>query len=232
MRRGCRRAGNGPCSAGCGTRPPARPRSARPPSSAEQRGRLLRGPLTSLRQSRLRRSARSIGRCSIGITTPTTSVCCFVIFRSGASECSTSAAVREGFAIRLAQLSDKVDAMDRSERMITAAKQRTPPGVNCVLGDVVVDDLPARDYDAIVSITALHHMPLEVVLPRLADALRPGGVLTAIALPRGRPEARMADRDCRRNRTSSLGRSVPLRGERSVSERAIRRSLTTAECLS
>jgi hypothetical protein len=35
-----------------------------------------------------------------------------------------------------------------------------------------------------VSISALHHAPLEEVLPRLAGALRPGGVLAAVALPR------------------------------------------------
>jgi SAM-dependent methyltransferase len=39
-------------------------------------------------------------------------------------------------------------------------------------------------YDAIVSVSALHHTPLPEVLPRLAGALRPGGVLAAAALPR------------------------------------------------
>ena len=36
----------------------------------------------------------------------------------------------------------------------------------------------------IVSISALHHTPLDEVVPRLAGALRPGGVLVAAALPR------------------------------------------------
>lgn len=88
------------------------------------------------------------------------------------------------FAAQLAQRSDQVDAVDRSERMIAAATQRTPENVNCVLADVLVDGLPARDYDAIVSISALHHMRLDAALPRLADALRPGGVLAVVALPR------------------------------------------------
>ncbi|MCA0296011.1 MAG: class I SAM-dependent methyltransferase [Actinobacteria bacterium] len=89
-----------------------------------------------------------------------------------------------GFATRLARRGLSVDAVDCSERMIERARQRTPPSVNCVLGDVVTDDLSGRDYDAVVSVAALHHMPLEVVLPRLADALRPGGILAAVALPR------------------------------------------------
>jgi trans-aconitate methyltransferase len=89
-----------------------------------------------------------------------------------------------GFAVQLAQRSDHVDAVDRSAAMIAEARRRTPANVNCVQADVLTDGLPATNYDAIVSISALHHMPLETVLPQLADALRPGGVLAAIALPR------------------------------------------------
>lgn len=88
------------------------------------------------------------------------------------------------FAVRLAQRSRQVDAIDRSAEMIAKAERRAPGNVNCLLGDILVDPLPSRDYDAIVSITALHHMPLEEALPRLADSLLPGGVLVAVALPR------------------------------------------------
>jgi SAM-dependent methyltransferase len=88
------------------------------------------------------------------------------------------------FAARLAQRSKQVDAVDRCAAMIEEAKRRTPDNVNCVLADVLVDALPSKDYDAIFSITALHHMPLQDALPVLADALRPGGVLAAVALPR------------------------------------------------
>jgi SAM-dependent methyltransferase len=59
-----------------------------------------------------------------------------------------------------------------------------PTTVTCVLADVLRDPLPEARYDAIVSMSALHHMQLEQVLPRLASALRPGGVLAAAALPR------------------------------------------------
>jgi SAM-dependent methyltransferase len=91
------------------------------------------------------------------------------------------------FAAQLAQRSKQVDAVDRSAAMIEEAKRRTPDNVNCVLADVLVDALPSRDYDAIFSITALHHMPLQDALLVLADALRPGGVLAAVALPRPDP---------------------------------------------
>jgi SAM-dependent methyltransferase len=88
------------------------------------------------------------------------------------------------FAARLARRSEQVDAVDRSTEMIDEARRRTPHNVNCVLADMLADPLPGKDYDAIFSISALHHMPLQDALPVLAAALRPGGVLAAIALPR------------------------------------------------
>lgn len=91
------------------------------------------------------------------------------------------------FAAKLAQRSEQVDALDRSAEMIEEAKRRTPANVNCVAADVLTDPLPGRDYDAIVSVSALHHMPLQDALPVLADALSPGGVVAAVDLPREIP---------------------------------------------
>src|SRR6266536_1888861 len=79
------------------------------------------------------------------------------------------------FAAELASRAGHVDALDRSPAMIEAARQMTPANVTCILGDVMRDPLPAEPYDAIVSVSALH---------RLSLALRPGGVLAAVALPR------------------------------------------------
>ncbi|WP_063045516.1 class I SAM-dependent methyltransferase [Nocardia pseudovaccinii] len=88
------------------------------------------------------------------------------------------------FAGELARRAEHVDAIDRSAVMIDAAQQAVPENVRCILGDVLEQPLPDRTYDAIVSISTLHHMPLEEVLPVLARALRPGGVIAAVALPR------------------------------------------------
>jgi SAM-dependent methyltransferase len=88
------------------------------------------------------------------------------------------------FAARLALRSEQVDAVDRSVEMIEEARRRTPGNVNCVLADVLGDPLPGKDYDAVFSVTALHHMPLQDALVVLAEVLRPGGVLAAVALPR------------------------------------------------
>jgi 2-polyprenyl-3-methyl-5-hydroxy-6-metoxy-1,4-benzoquinol methylase len=88
------------------------------------------------------------------------------------------------FAIRLAERAGRVDAVDRSAAMIEAARRAVPANVTCLQGDVAEMTLPAGAYDAITSISALHHLSLPTVLPRLGQALRPGGLLVAIALHR------------------------------------------------
>jgi SAM-dependent methyltransferase len=88
------------------------------------------------------------------------------------------------FAARLADRAGRVDAVDKSAVMIEAARRRVPANVSCIESDVMGLPLPAAHYDAIVSITALHHLPVEGALRHLARALRPGGVLAAVVLPR------------------------------------------------
>ena len=68
--------------------------------------------------------------------------------------------------------------------MIAVAQRRVPDNVNCVLGDLAHLPLPAGGYDAITTISTLHPVELAEVLPRLTDALRPGGVPAAISLHR------------------------------------------------
>jgi SAM-dependent methyltransferase len=87
-------------------------------------------------------------------------------------------------ATKLAVRARRVDALDRDPAMIELARVRAPSNVDCLLADVMVTDLPVGHYDAIVSMSTLHHLPLESALLRLAQALRPGGVLAVVALPR------------------------------------------------
>ncbi len=96
------------------------------------------------------------------------------------------------FAARLAQRASRVDALDRSPGMIDQARRAVPGNVTCLLGDAATVPLPDAAYDAVTSVSALHHLDLCVVLPRLAAALRPGGLLIGVALhrldvPRGLP---------------------------------------------
>ncbi|RJK94874.1 class I SAM-dependent methyltransferase [Vallicoccus soli] len=87
-------------------------------------------------------------------------------------------------AVRLARRGARVDALDVDPGMVAAARARVPPSVRVVRADVLRDPLPGTGYDAVVSVSALHHLPLDLALPRLARSLRPGGVLVAVALPR------------------------------------------------
>ena len=101
------------------------------------------------------------------------------------------------FAARLAERANQVDALDRSPAMIAEARRTVPANVTCLLGDAATADLPADAYDVVTSISALHHMDLPTVLPRLAAALRPGGLLIAVShhrleIPRGLPAEAMS----------------------------------------
>jgi SAM-dependent methyltransferase len=88
------------------------------------------------------------------------------------------------FAARLAGRAAHVDAVDRSPAMVAIARARVPAAVTVIEADVLDVPLPSSGYDVVTSICALHHMPLEPALERLAGALRPGGVLAVVGLPR------------------------------------------------
>jgi SAM-dependent methyltransferase len=87
-------------------------------------------------------------------------------------------------AARLAERAEHVDALDVDAEMVKAAKALVPANVTCWQADIIKDYLPPAFYDAIVSVSALHHVDLQPALVRCADALRPGGVIVAIALPK------------------------------------------------
>jgi trans-aconitate methyltransferase len=88
-------------------------------------------------------------------------------------------------ARKLAASVPHVDGLDRSAEMIEAARRDAPPNVVLSVGDALTFDPPPGSYDAVLSSAVLHHLPLAEALPRMAGWLRPGGVLAAVALPRG-----------------------------------------------
>ena len=88
------------------------------------------------------------------------------------------------FAARLAARARHVDAIDRAAHMVVLARERVPANVDVRVDDVSTAHLPAAHYDVVTSISVLHHVELTQVLPRLAEALRPGGLLIAVALPK------------------------------------------------
>ena len=84
----------------------------------------------------------------------------------------------------LAGRATRVDAVDRSPAMVAPARARVPANVRVIEADVLDLALPPGGYDAVVSVSVLHQMPLEEALRVLAAAVRPGGVLAVVALPR------------------------------------------------
>jgi 2-polyprenyl-3-methyl-5-hydroxy-6-metoxy-1,4-benzoquinol methylase len=87
-------------------------------------------------------------------------------------------------ASQLATGAGHVDAIDRDPAMIAVARSTAPDNVDYLLGDVMDYPLATESYDVIVSMAALHHLPLRPALRHFAAALRPGGILAAVAHPR------------------------------------------------
>jgi len=69
----------------------------------------------------------------------------------------------------------RVTGIDLSPEMIALARRRAPHAA-LVLADFMTWPAPAR-FDCVVSIATLHHLPFEPALARMAQLLRPGGVL-------------------------------------------------------
>jgi 2-polyprenyl-3-methyl-5-hydroxy-6-metoxy-1,4-benzoquinol methylase len=88
-------------------------------------------------------------------------------------------------ARRLAADVPHVEGFDASPVMIEEARRSAPPNLDLQVADALTVQLPLGAYDAVVSSAVLHHLPLAEALPRMAGWLRPGGVLAALALPRG-----------------------------------------------
>ena len=73
----------------------------------------------------------------------------------------------------------RVVALDVSPRMIALARTRTPRehDIEYRIANVMTGALPARTFDVVVSVNVVHHLRLSSVVPRLADAVAPGGML-------------------------------------------------------
>ena len=93
--------------------------------------------------------------------------------------CGAGALTRE-----LARWVVRVDALDRDPGMVALARAGAPGNLTVLEADALTVDLPAGGYDAVLSLSSLHHLPTAPALVRMAGWLRPGGVLAAVALPR------------------------------------------------
>jgi SAM-dependent methyltransferase len=88
------------------------------------------------------------------------------------------------FSRLLSKRFEKVIATDLSPNMIEVAKQRSGQFLNLdfQVADIIQWEPTAEQFDAIVSIATLHHLPIETLLPNLKAALKPGGRLIILDL--------------------------------------------------
>jgi len=98
--------------------------------------------------------------------------------------CGTGAFVR-----LLARRVEHVLALDLSPQMIRLAQERSASYANIDfrVADVLSLEFPPEQFDCIVSIATLHHLPMEDILSKLKTALAVNGTLIVLDLYQARP---------------------------------------------
>jgi ubiquinone/menaquinone biosynthesis C-methylase UbiE len=88
------------------------------------------------------------------------------------------------FSRLLADRFDRVEAIDFSPEMVARASAHpiSQPNLHYTCADFLVHAYPPASFDCVVSIAALHHLPLPQALARMADVLKPGGRLLVLDL--------------------------------------------------
>lgn len=88
-----------------------------------------------------------------------------------------------------AKRSSRVLALDVSPEMIRIAKERSRayPNIDFRVADAVAWEYPIEQYDCVVSIATLHHLPFEEMLEKMKSALKGEGTLLVLDL--FRPES-------------------------------------------
>ncbi|MCA1557885.1 MAG: methyltransferase domain-containing protein [Acidobacteria bacterium] len=90
-----------------------------------------------------------------------------------------------GFARLLAAHSESVLALDLSPEMIRIARTQQSKelaNIDFQVADVVSSELPDDEFDCIVSVTTMHHLPFASVLSKMKRALKPSGVILILDL--------------------------------------------------
>jgi ubiquinone/menaquinone biosynthesis C-methylase UbiE len=89
------------------------------------------------------------------------------------------------FARRLRRSVPHVTAIDVDPDSIALARAHEPPGdIEYVVGDFLAYPFAPGSFDFVACIAALHHMDARAALRRMAEVLRPGGVVAVVGLAR------------------------------------------------
>lgn len=103
------------------------------------------------------------------------------------NDCRTALEIGCGtgaFARLLAGCAQRVVAIDLSPEMIRVARARSTSQENIEfqVADITTWDSPSDEFDCVVAIATLHHVPLTPVLEKIKASLRAGGVLIVLDL--------------------------------------------------
>ena len=95
--------------------------------------------------------------------------------------CGTGALTRH-----LRQAVPQVGGIDRDERSIELARVHPgADGISYLQGDFLTTSFEPGSLGLVSAVASLHHMDAEAALRRMAELLRPGGVLAVVGLARG-----------------------------------------------
>lgn len=88
------------------------------------------------------------------------------------------------FSRLLAGRAERVLAIDLSPQMIRLAKARSKhyPNIDFITNDVMAYQLAGNQFDCIATLTTIHHLPIESILGKIREALKPGGVFVCLDL--------------------------------------------------
>lgn len=88
------------------------------------------------------------------------------------------------FSRLLAERADRVIAIDLSPKIIEVAQRQSKSYTNIhfQVADILNWEFPIKQFDAIVSIATVHHLPLENLLSNLKAALKPSGKFVILDL--------------------------------------------------
>jgi SAM-dependent methyltransferase len=110
------------------------------------------------------------------------------ILRAAPAGCQTALDVGCGqgsLTRRLTTIAREVTGIDQDERSIEIAREHQGgASIRYLCGDFMDAPVEPGSVDLITAVASLHHMNVEAALPRMAELLRPGGVLVVIGLAR------------------------------------------------
>ena len=88
------------------------------------------------------------------------------------------------FSRLLAERSEQVLALDLSPQMIRVAKERSEqyPNINFEVADAITREFRDEEFDCIVSIATLHHLPIETMMRKIKRILKVGGTFIVLDL--------------------------------------------------